>query len=139
MVIIVAFVLEDGDIADDGETVCEASGDEELSMVIFGEFNGYVLSIGWRAFSDVNGYVKDCAFDTADKLGLSEGWALEVESTHDSVGGAGFIVLDEVDFGYFFIEFLLVVAFEEVTSCVFENSRLDDYQAFNICFYNFHG
>ena len=47
MVVVVALVLEHSDVAEDGEAVGEASGDEELAVVVFGEFDGYVLAVGW--------------------------------------------------------------------------------------------
>ena len=55
-----------------------------------------------------------------------------METTHDAVGGAGFIVLDEVHFANFFFKFLLVVAFEEVASGILEDSWLDNYRAFYV-------
>ena len=138
MVIVIAFVLEDGDITEDGEAVGKTSWDEELTVVVFGQFDCHVLSICGRAFANVYGYVKDCAFDAADELGLGEWRTLEVETSHHTVCGAGFVILDEIYFGYFLVEFLLVIAFEEVASCIFEDPRLYDYHAFNICLYNFH-
>ena len=111
MVEAVAFVLKDGDGAEDSEAVSEASWNEELAVIVLGQFDGYVLAVCWGAFTDVDGYIEDSSFDAADKLGLSEGRVLEVKATHDAVGGAGFVVLDEVYFGYFFVEFLLVVGF----------------------------
>ncbi len=35
----------------------EASGDEELAVVFFGQFYGYMLAVGGGAFADVDGYV----------------------------------------------------------------------------------
>lgn len=72
MIIVVAFVLEDCDVAEDGETVGEASWNEELKMIVFGQFYSYMFAICRRVFADVDCHVKDSAFDTADKFGLSE-------------------------------------------------------------------
>ncbi len=138
MEVVIAFVLEDGDVAEDGKAVGEASGDKELAMVVFGELNCYVLAVGWGAFANVDGYVKHCAFDATDELGLGEGWALEVEATHYAVGGTRFVVLDEVYFGNLLIEDLLVVAFKEVASGVFEDAGLEDYWAFYMGLYYIH-
>ena len=66
MVTVVAFVLEYGDRAEDGEAVCETMGDEELAVVVFGEFDCYVPPECGGAFSDVYGYVEDGAFYAAD-------------------------------------------------------------------------
>ena len=46
MVIVVALILEDGDVAEDGEAVGETSGYEELAMVFFSQFDSYMLPIG---------------------------------------------------------------------------------------------
>lgn len=51
------FVLEDYLISENYKTMCKASWDEELTMVIFGEFNSYVLAKSWRAFPDINNNV----------------------------------------------------------------------------------
>ena len=75
---LVTLVLEYGGLAEYGKTVGEALRDEELAMVVFGEFYSYVLTVGWGAFADVNGYIQDSAFDTANEFALGEGWALEM-------------------------------------------------------------
>lgn len=75
---LVTLVLEDGGLAEYGEAVGEALRDEELAMVVFGEFYSYVLTVGWGAFANVNGYIQDGAFDTANKFALGKGRALEM-------------------------------------------------------------
>ncbi len=45
VVVVVAFLLEDGDVAEDGEAVGKASWDEELAMVVFGQLYCYVLAV----------------------------------------------------------------------------------------------
>ena len=47
MVELIALVLEDGSLAQYGETVGEAFRDEELPVIIFREFDGDVLPVGW--------------------------------------------------------------------------------------------
>ena len=138
MVIVVAFILKYGDVAEYSEAMCETSWNEKLVMIVFCQFNDYMLAVGWRAFANINCDIKDSTLYTADEFGLSEGWLLEMQTAHDPVGGAGFVVLYEVDFGYFLIEFLLVVAFEEVASGILEYSWLDDYRAFYVGFDYIH-
>ena len=94
---LVALVLEDGSLAEYGEAMGEALRDEELAVVVFGEFYGNVLTVGRGAFTDVNGYVQDGAFDTANEFALGEWWALEMQTTHHAVSGFAFIILDEDD------------------------------------------
>ena len=44
---VVALVLEDDFVSKDGESMCETSWDEELTVVVFGELYGYVLPERW--------------------------------------------------------------------------------------------
>lgn len=81
---LVTLVLEDGGLAEYGEAMGEALRDEELAMVVFSEFYGDVLTVGWGTFADVNGYIQDGAFDAANEFALGEGWALEMQTAHDS-------------------------------------------------------
>ena len=94
---LVALVLEDGGLAEYGEAVGEALRDEELAVVVFGEFYGDVLTVGRGAFTDVNGYVQDGAFDAANDFALWKRRALEMQTTHHAVSGFAFIILDEDD------------------------------------------
>ena len=120
---LVALVLEDGGLAEYGEAVGEALRDEELAVVVFGEFYGDVLTVGWGAFTDVNGYVQDGAFDATNEFALGEGGTLEMQTTHHAVSGFAFIILDEDDLSDFFIEFPLREGFEEIAATIFEYSR----------------
>ena len=43
---VVAFVLENGDVGEHGESVGESAWDEELAMVFFSQFDRHVASIG---------------------------------------------------------------------------------------------
>ena len=70
---LIALVLEDGSLAEYGEAMGEALRDEELAVVVFGEFYGNVLAVGRGAFTNVNGYVQDGTFDTANEFALCEG------------------------------------------------------------------
>ena len=133
MVVVVAFILKYGDVAEDSKAMSEASRDKELAVVVFCQFYSYMLAICRGTFTYIDGYIKDRAFYTAYELCMGEGRPLEVKATHNTICRAGFVVLDEVYFGYFFFEFLLVVAFEEVASGILEDSGLDDYYSFYIC------
>ena len=75
---LVTLVLEDGGLAQYGKAVGEARRDEELAVVVFGEFYGDVLTVGWGPFADVTGYIQASAFDTANEFALGKGWALEM-------------------------------------------------------------
>lgn len=86
MIIVVTFVLKDSHIAEDCETMGEASWNKELMMIVFCQFHGCMFAICRRAFANVNSYIKDFPFDTTYKLGLSEWRFLKVETSHYSFG-----------------------------------------------------
>ena len=138
MVELIALVLEDGSLAEYGEAMGEALRDEELTVVVFGEFNGNVLTVGRGAFANVNGYVQDGAFDTANEFALCEGGALEMQTTHHAVSGFAFIILDEDDLSDFFIEFPLREGFEEIAARIFKDTGLYDIKTFYFCFDYIH-
>ena len=84
---VVALVLEDCCLAEDGKAVGKAFGDEELAVVVFGEFDRHVLAVGRAAPAYVNRHIEDFASDTPDEFALGVGRPLEVEPAHHSVGG----------------------------------------------------
>ena len=135
---LVTLVLEDGGLAQYGEAVGEALRDKELAVVVFGEFYGYVLAVGWGTFADVNGYIQDGTFDAANEFALGKGRALEMQTAHDSITGFGFVVLNENNFSDFFIEFFLRIRFEEIAARIFKDSGLYYIKAINFCFYYIH-
>ena len=126
MVELIALVLEDGCLAQYGETVSEAFRDEELPMVVFREFYGDVLSVGGRPFAYIDGYVEDGSPNTAHELALRVGWALEVQSAHDAVLRHAFVVLHKLDGAYFLLELPLREGFEEVPAGILEDAWFDD-------------
>ena len=138
MVVVVALVLEDGYVAEDGEAVCKTSRDEELTVVVFCQLDSHVVAVCWRAFTDIDGYVEDCSFDAAYQFCLSERRTLEMEASHYTVGGAGLVVLDEVNFGYLLVKFPFGERFEEVASGVFEDFGLNYNNSVYICLNYFH-
>ena len=85
MVELVALVLENGRLAQHGETVGEAFGNEELAMVVLGQFDRYVLAVGRAALAYVDGNVENGSLDAAHQLGLGERRALEMQAAHDAV------------------------------------------------------
>ena len=84
-VIVVALVLEDSCLRENGETVGKSTRDEELTMIVFCQFYCYMLAECRRAFTDINGYVEDCALDTAHEFALSIWHALIMQSSHHAV------------------------------------------------------
>ena len=70
-------------------------GDEELAVVVLGEFHGNMLSVGGTALADVDGNVEYGTANAAHKFALGERRTLEVESSHDTIGGHALVVLYE--------------------------------------------
>lgn len=102
-----------------------------------------MLTVGGGAFADVDGDVEDGTFDTTDKFALGVWGALEMETSHDTVGGHGFVVLDEVDGvtqdgGNLLIELPLREALEEVAAGVTKNFGFDDENTIYVCFNYVH-
>lgn len=51
---IVTFILKDCDVAQNGKTVGESAGYEELAVIVFGQQAAYVPAVCRRAFADVD-------------------------------------------------------------------------------------
>ena len=126
MVELIALILEDGSLTQYGETVSEAFRNEELTMILFCEFDGDVLPVSGRPFSDVDGYVEDGSPNASNELALREGWALEVQSSHHPIGGHAFVILHKVDGAYFLLELSLRERFEEVPASIPEDAWFYD-------------
>lgn len=127
MVVVITFVLEYRCVTEDGETMREAAGNKELEVIVFSQFDCYMLAVSGGAFADINCHIKDCSLYAAHELSLSEWWALEMQPSHNTKSGARFVVLDEIHWVDFGIEDFFIVAFEEAASGVFEDAGLDNY------------
>ena len=53
----VTLVLEDCLFAENGESMSEPLPHEELEMIFLRQLYGYMLTVGRRTFSDINGYI----------------------------------------------------------------------------------
>ena len=82
---LVALVLEDSCLGENGEAMSKATRDEELTMFVFREFHCHMLTECRGAFADVNGYVEHCAFDTAYEFALGIRHSLIVKTTHHTI------------------------------------------------------
>ena len=97
-----------------------------------------MLTIGGLALADIDGHIEHGTFDATNQFALGKGWGLEVQAAHDAIAGHGFVILYKVDFAYFFFEFPLGEAFEEVTTGVGEYSGFNDNDAVEFGFDNVH-
>ena len=82
---LVALVLEDRSLGQDGKAMGEALGNEELAMVVLRELHRDVLPVGRAAFADVHCDVEHGAAHTPHQLALGEGRTLEVQAAHHPV------------------------------------------------------
>ena len=92
---LVTLILEHGRGRQHGKAVGKTLGDEELAVVVLGEFHGNMLSVGGTALADVDGNVEYSTADAAHEFALSERRTLEVKSSHDTIGGHALVVLYE--------------------------------------------
>ena len=94
---LVALVLEDGFLRQDGKTVGESFWNEELQMVFLRQFHCHMPPVGGAVLADVYGDIQYGSSDTAYQFALGEGWLLEVQPSHDPVAGHALVVLHESD------------------------------------------
>ena len=107
MIELVTLVLEYRCVAEDGKTVSHSFRNKKLTMVILCQFYSDVLTVGRAALANVDDDIEDGTLDAADEFALGEGRALEVQATHHTIGTHAFVVLDESDGSYFFVELTL--------------------------------
>ncbi len=121
----------------------KALRDEELEMIIFSQFYGYMLAISRRAFANIYCYIEHSAFYAAYQLALGIWWTLEVQASHNAIAAHRLVVLAEVntvpqDWGYFLFKLSLAEALEEVAASITEEAWLYNEYAFYIGFDYIH-
>ncbi len=104
----------------------EAPGDEELPMVLFGEGYGDMLPEGGGSPTDIHGDIQNDALHTTYEFTLSMRRGLEVEPSHDPIGGEAFVVLYELYRTDEPIKLTLGEGLEEVAPLIFEELGFDD-------------
>ena len=108
---IVTFILEDGCPAQHGKSVGKALRNEELAVVVFGQFHGHVLSVSRASFADVYRYIQYATFHAAFQFALC---------TH------------------LLFKFLLRERFEEIPSRILKNAWFNNYHSLYACLDYFH-
>ena len=86
MIELVALILEDGSLGENGEAMGKTPRNKELTMIVFRQFYCYMLSECWRTLANVNCNIKHCAFNAAHEFALSIGHALIVQTAHHAIG-----------------------------------------------------
>ena len=121
---VVAFVLENGLVAQYGKTVCESAWYEELAVILGGQLDGDVFAERGRSAPYIDGDVQNPTLNDPYQFGLGCGPLLEMEPAQHAPAGFGFVVLHEAHGTDLCVEAALRVALEEVTPRVAENLRL---------------
>ncbi len=83
-IVIVTFVLEYSLVGKNCETVGKTARNEELTVIVFSQFDCDMAAIGRRTYAYIDCHVKDSSADTSDKFSLSVGGTLEMQSAHYS-------------------------------------------------------
>ena len=121
----------------------EALRDEELAMIVFCQLYSHMLTISWRAFTNIHSDIENSTFYAAYQLALCVRWTLEVQATHHAIATHRLVVLAEVNTmsqnrSYLFFKLSLAEALEEVATRVAEEAWLYNEYAFYFCFYYIH-
>ena len=85
----------------------KATWNEELSVVVLCQLDGDMLSIGWRAFTNVDSYVEHSATHAAHEFALRIGRTLKMKTAHHTIGRHRFVVLTEIDMTNFLVKLTL--------------------------------
>lgn len=135
---VVALVLEDHLIGQDAESVRKTARDEELAMILFGQFHGDMLAEGGRAAADVHRHIQHGTLDHADEFRLCMGRFLEMQPAEHAVGRLALVVLDENRVADLLLKIAQRERFEEVAAFIAEDAGFDDHHTFDICLDYFH-
>ena len=116
----------------------ETARDEKLTVIVLRQFDGDMLPVSRRAFSDIHCNVQHGTFDASHQLGLCKGRALKMQSAHHAVRRHRFIILHEVNGAHLLKEFALGKTLKEISSGILEHTGFNDENALDSGFYDFH-
>ena len=126
VVVVVAFVLHVGGLADHTEAVSKTARDVELAKVVLRQDAAGPTQKRRRAAPDVHGDIEDLASRNANQLRLLPA-ALEVESAQSGAAGPRVVVLNPRSLQAAFTERGRVVALQEEAAAVPVNRGIDDH------------
>jgi len=86
MIELIALILEDSCLREDGKTMGETLGDKELTVIILCQFHCNMLAVGRTPLADVYSDIKDGTLHTAHQFALGEWWTLEMQASHHTIG-----------------------------------------------------
>lgn len=136
---LIAFVLEQRLLAQDGETVGEALRDEGLEVVLPCQLYHLIFAICRGILAQVHSHIQDTAFNYPDKLALGKRRLLEMQATEDAVAAQTLIVLYECNVkaspGR---KITSAETLEKIASAVSENLRFQDQEPLKRCLSDLH-
>ena len=140
---LITLVLEHGGLAQHGEAMGEATRDEELAMIVLGEFHRHVFAKGRRTLADINCHIEHRTLHATHQFALGERWALEMQTSHHAVGRHALVVLAEIhlmpqDRHHLLVKLPLREALEEIAPGILEDARLYHQYSFYISLDYFH-
>lgn len=104
MVELITFILKYCSFAQYRKTMCKPFRDEELPVVVLGQFNGNVLPVRGRAFAYIYGNVQYFSFHTSHQFCLCVWRTLKVQPPHYAIRRHAFVVLYKFHVSDFFFK-----------------------------------
>lgn len=95
MIEIITLVLEDDLFAQHTKTMCEATRNKKLTVIVFCQFNRNMFSKCGRTLADIDSHIKNCTLDYPYQFALGKRRFLKMETANDTVARFGFIVLNK--------------------------------------------
>ena len=116
----------------------KSPGNEELAMIIFGQFHCDMLSEGRRTLADIYCDIQHGTLDYSDEFRLCIRRFLKVQPAKHSVARFAFVVLYENRIADLLLKIALRERFEEIAAIIPEDAGFDDHHTFDICLDYFH-
>ena len=85
----------------------ETAWNKKLTVIVFCQFHCHMLSVCRATFTNIHSNIEYSALHTAYQFALCKRRALEMQSTHYSIGRLTLIVLDKIYPPHFFFKFTL--------------------------------
>ncbi len=95
-IVFVAFVLENGPLAQRNETVGKTARNKELPMILSGQLHGHIPAERGRPYANIHGEIHHAPFDDAHQFALTARRQLVMQAAKHTVTGARLVVLYEI-------------------------------------------
>ena len=132
MVEIVALILEDSLLTENGKAVGKALRDEELPVIFPGELAGHILSKPGRAPADIHRHIQHAAGNHPHQLALGAGPFLEMQPPQHAVSAFALVVLDKLDVpSNGLVKVPLAPAFHKIAPLISKHPGLENEKVWN--------